>query len=487
MTINDDRSPAANPARSAAISVTWNYAGSVVSALLQLGYTAYTGRAVAASTFGIYAIALTTGQFLVLIANSGLSACLLRVEQLTTHTVRAARRLATASGVACFALVELAAPVLAELWRMPALTATLQLLGCQFLFQPAGAVAVAVLRRCGRQRIAVAAELSGQLVGMAVGAGLLAWGWNPLGLAAAQPAAAVLTLLTGTFCVAPLRLPGGPPVKVRELLASTGFLTSYSLVQFTINSTPMWVAGRLLGPAAAGAYSRASLLTGLPLTFLAQGLSKTAMPMLAERRGKDLSLNRSLEHVLCAASAAGFIGFGALAGIGPAALAVLLGPGWGSAATLVPVLAAAAAVTLVCSAVGSADQARHASRAIMGTQFAVVATTTVGVAVAATMHSLLLLAVAAAAGQVMGHIVQLTRWHHAGLLDGGVAVRIHVIHAAIGTALGGAGAVGGIGRSPVSALACGLACMVPVILGCVPLRARLPLYEMALAVRLQRS
>jgi O-antigen/teichoic acid export membrane protein len=486
MTTDDQNCTPPVSARSALISLSWNYAGSVVAILFQLGYTAYTGRTVTPNFFGVYAIALTAVQFVSYFANAGLSGCLLRAKRLTLPTVRATRRLGAASGIVCFAVVELAAPGCAAMWRMPELTPVLRLLGSQFLLQPLGAVAVATLRRIGRARAAAIVELTGQGAGMAVAVTLLECGWSPLGMAAAQPVAAALTLMVGAPWVATCRLPGGPPVRARDLLTSSGFLTCYSLMQFAMNSAPMWVAGRVLGASAAGSYSRASLLTGLPLTFLSQGLNKTTMPLIAERREQGLPLNRTVEHAMVAASAAAFIGFGALAGIGPAVAGVLLGPGWGTAEALVPVLAVGSAMALLCSSASSVDVARHASRAMVGTQLTLAATTAAGVAVAATAHSLLLLAVAAGAGPAAGHIVQLVRWHRIGLLSSGVVVRTHLIHAVIGASLGGAAALGGLGRSPVAALAYGLAFMLPVMAACVLLRAWLPLYATAMATGLLR-
>jgi O-antigen/teichoic acid export membrane protein len=276
-------------------------------------------------------------------------------------------------------------------------------------------------------------------------------------------------------------------VRGRDLLAPSGFLAGYSLVQFTTNSAPMWVAGRLFGPGTTGAYSRAALLTGLPLTFLAQGLVWAATPALAERQGLGRPLSSAVEHTLCMASATAFIGFGAMAGFGPAALSLLLGPGWGAASALVPVLAVGAAMALLCSFGGSIDQVRGAPGALIGTQLAVMTATAAGVVGAAAAHSVVVLAGAAAAGQAAGHLVQLVRWHRSGLLRAGVALRMHLIHAAIGAALAGAAALGADGRSRTAAAMCGLAAMLPVVVVCVLLRRRLPLYAAVVAVGLHRQ
>ncbi|MGW1882571.1 oligosaccharide flippase family protein [Streptomyces sp. NPDC001970] len=459
-------------------------AGSVVVVLLQLGYTAYTARTVDARSYGAYAVALSVVPFFGYFANAGLSACVLRSERLTLPFVRAVRRLGMISGPLCFLLVETVAPVFGTLFHMPDLTAMVRLLGCAFLMQPSAVVTVAAMRRVGAAKVAVMAESLGQAVGVATAASLLAWGWSPFGLALAQPIAAAVSLSVGTAWVARRPLPLGPAVRARDLLAPSGFMTSHSLGQFITNSIPLWAAGQLLAAGAVGSYFRASLFTGLLLTFLYQGLNWAVTPLLAERRAEGHRFVHAVERTLCAASAVAFIGFGIAAGIGPAVLRLLLGPGWELAVALVPVLSAGAAMTLLCYCGGSIDQVRDAPRALVGTLMATVFATAVGVGVAVFARSLVLMAGGAAAGQVVGHLVQLVAWHRAGLMRAGAALRIHGVHAAVGAALGGAAALGASGRSAATALAYGLASMLPVVFVCVLLRNRIPVYAAAVATGL---
>ncbi|WP_433450419.1 oligosaccharide flippase family protein [Streptomyces sp. CA-142005] len=464
-------------------SILWNYAGSVVSVFLQLGYTAYTGRTVAPSSFGAYAVGLTVIQFFGYFATAGLAPSLLRAERVTLRMVRAAHRLGVLAGLVCLILIESTAPAMGHLWRMPELGPMLQVMACQFLFMPGASIVVAALRRLGRARTAVTVEVTGQAVGMAAGSALLACGWNPWGVAATQGVAASVTLIMGTIAVASLRLAPGPTVGLRDLLASCSFLTAYSLVQFATNSAPVWATARLLGAGAAGTLSRASTLTGLPLTFVAQGLIRAVTPLITERRWHGLRI--AMEHVLCMTSAAAFIGFGVVGGLGPAALTILLGQGWGTAAGLVPLLAAASAATLLCSLGSSIDQARHASAAVIGAQFTVTTGSVLGIAVAAGLRDLSLLVTAAIVGQSAGHVVQLWFWHRSGLLRFDTAARIHLPHILIGAVLGSAAALGSsLGGDPVSALFWGLAATLLAVPVCLLFRSRIPLYRAAIAVGL---
>jgi hypothetical protein len=144
-------------------------------------------------------------------------------------------------------------------------------------------------------------------------------------------------------------------------------------------------------------------------------------------------------------------------------------------------------MTLLCYCGGLIDQVRSAPRALLGTLSATVVATAAGVAGAAFAQSLALVAVAAVAGQVVGHFVQLAAWHRSGLMHAGAAVRMHGVHLAAGAALGGAGALGSADRSPAVALGLGLFAMVPVVVGCVLLRGWIPVFTVAVASGVLRS
>ncbi|MGW6097127.1 oligosaccharide flippase family protein [Streptomyces sp. NPDC055157] len=472
-------------ASSVLISLAWNYAGAFAVTLLQLGYAAWTGRITSAEAFGAYAIALTVTQLFGYFSNAGLATYVLRIDKLTGSVVRAALRVGTASGVAAFTVLQVVAPWCGDLWQMPVLHPMLSVLGCQLLVQPGAAVAVTALRRIGLVRTAVACELTAQAGGIAVGTTLMACGWNPLGLAATQPAAAALTLVLGAFVIAfRSPIPKGSPVRARDLVMSSGFLAGYSLLEFLTSSAPMWAVGRLFGAGITGAYSRAGVLTGLTSQFLFQGLNSAVTPALAERRKQGLEGSPAVAHTVCSASAAALIGFGALAGLGPSALGLLLGTGWGRASDLIPVLALGSAATLLCRSGMIVDQVRHATGALLGTQFAVTAATAAAVCAAVARHSLFLLAAAVAMGQAAGHIVQVLGWHRDTLVHAAFVVRAHAVHGLVGVALGTAATCGAAGRPPATGLACGLASMAPVALVCGLVRRRIPVYAAVVAMGL---
>ncbi|MBC9726984.1 oligosaccharide flippase family protein [Streptomyces sp. TRM68367] len=462
--------------------LSWNYGGAALSVLLQLGYTAWTARAAPHTAFGSYAIALTLAQLPGLFATAGLATCVLRAEQLTRGLLRSALRLSLLTGVACWAVIEVAAPWCAAMWRMPEVTSLLRLLGCQYLAAPAGCVLVSALRRVGRPGRAAVAEFTGQAVGCTAAAVMLGRTGSPAALALAIPVAAFITLALAACGSAKLGLPHDPVPLAGSLLRLSGFLTCFALLRTVAGSGPLWMAGRLLGPGTAGLWSRAQLLSDVPLNVLVKGLNYAAVPLLAERRGHGLPLARPTQHLLYAASA-GFVAFGALAGAGPAALAVLLGPGWEGAAALVPAFAATGALQLLYAAGCSLDLARGSRRDLVRAQLVLLAVTGAGLAAAARWPDPLVFVAAGAAGLAVGHAVQLVRWHRMGAASARAVVHAHLTHLAAGGCLAAAGGWGNtvLGGLPGAALA-----MAPVLLGCVLLRGRLPAYRAAAEIGLLR-
>ncbi|MFF8375717.1 oligosaccharide flippase family protein [Streptomyces sp. NPDC015661] len=474
---------AAPEARTTMVALVWNYASAIAAAVLQLCYTAYTARVVLPESFGAFAAAAAATTVLGYVAGAGLATYLLRAEELTRQTVRCAYRVSVLSGVLCCAVSQALAPLAATLWGMPQVTSLVQLYGVYFLAQPASQVAVAALRRLDRARFCALTETVAQFAGMAVGAVLLALGWSPYGLVAAQVVTPSVTLVVAAVSLARLPLADGPHVPPREMLRVSGAFAGYGMIQMTAADVTLFAVSRFLGPAAAGQFSRTTLAVGLPVAMLCQSLRRAVMPSLARINAEGRPLGTVLPDVLSATSAVACVSFGVLAGVGPAALSLLLGPGWGAAGALVPVLAAGAPLVLLCQVSYAVDEIRKEMGSLLRTQLLVLAATVVLVGLAVAVgRGMALVALAASVAAGVGHLEQLVRWHRSGLCRLSALVRPYAVHAAVGVALYGSGSLAasyGVG-APAKVLH-GLLGMVPVALLCVVLRHRLPLYSAAVS------
>lgn len=469
-------------ARSALAALAWNYSGAAANTVLQIGYTAYTARTVQSSAFGVNATALALLQVLTIFSNAGLTTCLLRAEHLTRSLLRAAWRISMVTGALSCVAVQATAPLCASLWHVPLMEPLLRILGLQFLVSPSAAVATAALRRCGLARASVAADLGGQVIGQGGGALLLALGWNPYGLTAAFPMVSIGTLLIAAARLSRSGLEEGPGVAARSMIGLSGTFSGYGLLQTTAIQSPLWLTARLLGPAAAGQFSRANLLVGIPLNMLCQSLHHAVTPTLARANGQGLPLAPRVRDMLSAATALAFIPLGVVAGIGPSALALLMGPGWETASVLVPLLAMNAALYFVCSIGYAIDEVRRALRGLLAVQATVMVSVLLAVGAATSMGNLTLVPAAMAVGPATGHALQMVRWHRAGLVPLSGILRIHLVHAVVGCSLFVAGHAGAQhGHSPLSATVWGLLALLPVIAFWLALRQYVPIFVTAAA------
>ncbi|MEV0322975.1 oligosaccharide flippase family protein [Streptomyces sp. NPDC050658] len=458
------------PAASASTSrnLLWNYGGSAAAFLVQLGYTALTARLVAPGQFGAYALALTLTTLLSYFAGNGMAVCLLRADTLTRSLLRTALRVAVGSGLVCCATVQLAAALVGGLFGIADTVPLLRLLVLQFPLTAVAVTLCAALRRLGRAQSAVLAETGGQLAGSTAGAALLLAGWSPYGLAMAWPVnGAVCLLIAHRMLSGGGPLPDGPAVGVRQLLGLSSFFGSTSFVSSAVSQLPVGCAA-LLGPAVVGYFSRAQNFVVLPLTVLNQGLARAVAPRLADsgrpdehHPGRRLLPHRDVDDVVCAASALALGVFGVTAGLGPTALGLLLGPGWEPAVALVPWLSTAAGLCLICYSGLALDQIRHAPRAIVAAQAAMVTASLPVLAVAAARESVTWCALAMAAGPAAGHAVQVACWRRDRVLRVRALLWAHTVHAGIGAGLFLVSWYATRGERSVSALGLGLLALGP--------------------------
>src|SRR5205823_13530625 len=97
-----------------------------------------------------------------------------------------------------------------------------------------------------------------------------------------------------------------------------------------------------------GVFSRASIIVGLPQTYLSSGLMKVLYPLYGRVKN-----DRGRANVLLGESitlATGFVWplYALLAGAAPVVVRVLLGRGWGGTAPLVALFALLACADLPC-------------------------------------------------------------------------------------------------------------------------------------------
>jgi O-antigen/teichoic acid export membrane protein len=351
------RVPGATPAALLKRGVAWNYAASATTLAAQISYTALTARFLTPSDFGAYATAQVLLSLLGYVALSTLATGLIRLETANRKAVGTALRLALCFGTAAMCVGLLAAPAWARLWSAPESETLILVFAPVALLTPVAAVPLALLRRELRFRRAATIETGAQLSGFLAGATLAVTWQTPVALVLGQLLWVSVVLGAGSLSVRSALSLGYDRAVAKQLLTFAVSVSGQNLAYFLIYNAPALAVARFAGVAALGAYSRANTIVSLPAVHLAQGLTKALYPLYSRGTDRGAALVWSALTVVTAFT---WPVYAVVAAGADPIVRALLGPGWGQAAAILPLLALFAAVNLAFVVVGNPLEAhRH--------------------------------------------------------------------------------------------------------------------------------
>jgi PST family polysaccharide transporter len=275
------------PTKAALLSSTFTgltaqYFGTLTQGLVQLGVLAVLARLLSPADFGLVGLATVFVGLGALLAQFGISVAIVRQPELTERHIRAAYTLALGLGLAVSLLVAAAAPLLAGLFRNPALTEVLRALGLIFLLSNPSAVAEALLEREMAWGRLMWINLIAFVLGYALTGCILAvQGYGAWALVGSQLAQALLrTMLLLRTSPHPKRpLIGGH--EIGTLARFGGGYTLARLFNYGAQQGDYLVVGRVFGVAPLGFYTRAFKLMQLPATYFAAVIAKVLFPIMA--------------------------------------------------------------------------------------------------------------------------------------------------------------------------------------------------------------
>ncbi len=342
----------------------WMYGSIALTVVLQLGYTVVISRRLSPSDFGLVAIAglplALSGYF----ANMGISSAVVQRPELDDRDVRVAFTGSVVFGLIITAAVELLAPAIGQLFRNPSVVPVLRALGLSFAITSFGSVSVGLMRRQMRFRQLAIIEVASYTLAYPLVGLLLAWQgagiWSLVGAALTRSVAIVLLALAlAPHSLMPL-IDGG---RARRIYRFGGLVTVTSLLEFAGSNADTFAVGRFIGAESLGLYNRATLVIGLPLNHLATGASKVLMPGFAQIQYDDERTRTVFMRALAIFASVILPLAAVLAVLARPLVQVLLGPQWGEAVLVIPIVGAATAVgfvqhlpAVVCEARGRLHQ-----------------------------------------------------------------------------------------------------------------------------------
>ncbi|MFD1467593.1 lipopolysaccharide biosynthesis protein [Hymenobacter caeli] len=316
--------------------VQWTTAATVLTAVMQIGYTAVMARLLDPTAFGLVAMTGVVLRFGSYFAEMGLGHALVQRAEIDGHDVRAAFTASLGLGLAVAGLAWLGAPLAVLFLKEPAVVPLVRVQALGFVLVGLGATATSLLRREMRFEALAKVEVSAYVLGYGgVGitlAVLHAGVWSLIGASLAQQFfVAFFNYLVVRHSVrfTFLRAPYG------RLLGYGGRVSVVGFLEFVNGNLDTLLIGRLLGSVLLGIYNRAYMLLYLPMYFLTNSLARVAFPAFSKIQD-DLPRTRAL--YLASSTVVATLVLPLCAGVAVAApelVQVLLGPRW---AASVPVL-----------------------------------------------------------------------------------------------------------------------------------------------------
>ena len=347
----------------------WSSLGYAALLVANVVYTVTMSRLLDPVAFGLMALAQIVVLFVQFFVRMGLASALVQKPELSKEDVRAASTAGVAVGVALYAVLWALAPVISDLFRAPALTPVLRLLGVTFLIEGMSMVGLGLLRRQLRFR-----ELS--IITFAT----YVLGYVVVGISLALLGAGVWSLVVGALVssgsqmvwqYALLRHPVRPVLQWKPYQYVCGYgmrLSGAHVLDYVGSNLDTFTVGRFASTAVVGQYSRGYYLAVQPLrVYLAQTLTNVLFSHLSRIQEDRVRLRRAYLSMLMLS---GLVVFPVCAGMAVAArefVRVVLGPQWGLAATIVPWFALAAG----CSVISALSQMVAEARADLNRSIAV--------------------------------------------------------------------------------------------------------------------
>lgn len=407
--------------RRLAAGAGWVYGLQILTVIVQLAYAGLTSRTADPKVFGAYSVALSIAAFVNLLGSGGLAQTAARAPDAEHSSTRPLATYALVIGVGAALFTLLTANLWSALWAAPQAVGVVRLLAVSALILPMLSLCNGLLRREGKFRDLALATFVANVVGMIVGAGAVIVFRNPESLAVSA-----IVGQWGTFIWAAGRLRGSLRPGILSLRSdNVRFSTKIvmvSIFQYISGNAPRWSVSQFIGTSVLGAWNRADVLSTVPFSQMQNALLQVVYPEF-RRYTVGSSAARAAWLDMLGLIAWLTLPVGAvLAGVGPLAVGLVLGPGWGQAAAILPLLALLGALQPIMVLFAGVLESASLFRAIWVAEalaFAISAAGVVFVVIDREYAFAILAMILATVVRHIVHLIQARRLGALGLLDVG--------------------------------------------------------------------
>ncbi|UOQ70037.1 lipopolysaccharide biosynthesis protein [Hymenobacter cellulosilyticus] len=273
--------------------VKWSTAATILTALMQVGYTAIMARLLTPAAFGVVALANVVLRFGGYFAQMGMEQAIIQKQELTKEDIRAAFTASVVLGVVFGGLLILLAPASVYVFHEPEVVPVAQALALSLVLTGLSATALSLLRRGMQFRTLALVEVSSYIVSYGgVGVSMALNGYGVWSLVAASVAQGLLVGLLAYMVTRHSVVPLLSWEHYQPLWNYGSRISLISFLEFIGSSLDTLIIGRVLGTALLGVYNRAWMLVSLPMYMLTTSVSKVIFPAFSQVQADPVRLRK---------------------------------------------------------------------------------------------------------------------------------------------------------------------------------------------------
>lgn len=306
----------------------WVAGSNFLGQIITWGITIVVMRVLSPADYGLLAMASVFVAFLALMSSAGLGPAIVQAASIDDRRLRQLLGLILALNALLFLALFLAAPFIAGFFNEARLTDIIRVLAAQFIISSFTVIPESLLGRQLRFKSRALVDLASNVLGGVVTLSLALSGAGVWSLIAGAMVV-VTAKAIGLNILSPyLHWPQFSFSGTSALLGFGGKVTAARLLWFFYSQADMFIAGKLLGKDALGAYSVAMHLASLPVQKISAVINQVAFPAFAKIQ-HDKALVAA--HFLKAATILSFFAFPVLWGlssVAPEVVHLILGSKW---------------------------------------------------------------------------------------------------------------------------------------------------------------
>ena len=308
--------------------ISWNVLGALATNAMRVVVIAVLGRALESQDFGIVAAAVSVNVILYSIRDIGVGQALIQRATIDRGHETTAFAVSLYLGLAIAGLLVFAAPLIGELYGIPASVDVLRILGLLFALRGLSATARMMCQRRMQFRAIAIIDAGAFCAGSVVSMVAAVHGAGPWALVAGYLVEEVLSTIAYLAVARPAMSLLVDGARLRELMSFGAGQTLAQIAGILATYGDQFVIGRMLGAGALGFYTRAYDLIKLPSLVFANVVGSVLFPAFSKLQHDRAALGTGFRRALFVNALVLLPASASLMVLAPEVIEVLMGSGW---------------------------------------------------------------------------------------------------------------------------------------------------------------